>query len=163
MMRRAALIALGCTVAEAAWAPASTPTRAPGLWTFHLVYDDLVLPDSQMCIDQTAERRLTIAGVEIDRTHCEVYALTPTGKSTWAVRSVCTLESKARAQTIGTVKGDLASAYSVDSTAVTSAFANPLLDGTHHMAIAAKRVGPCPAGQRGGDITTDGKTENVFR
>ncbi len=164
MKRLALAAAIGAVTAGAAWSQADAPQRAAGLWTFHLVYDDgsYPIPDSQICIDPAAEQRLTIVGAQMDRTKCDGYALTPTGAGTWAVRSVCTLASKAQVETTGTVKGDLSRAYVIDSAAVTSGAGNPMQNGTHHLTVTAQRIGPCPTGQAGGDMTTNGKTANVL-
>jgi hypothetical protein len=36
------------------------------------------------------------------------------------------------------------------------------MNGSHRVTIDARRVGDCPGGQVGGDVTTAGKTSNVF-
>jgi len=36
------------------------------------------------------------------------------------------------------------------------------MNGSHSITIEATWRGPCPAGMTGGDVTTGGKTANVF-
>ncbi len=143
----------------------SWPLRASGLWSFHLVYDGgaYAIPDSQICLDKAAEMRLTLAGAQMDQRKCERYLLNATTPGKYEVHSVCSLANHARAETTGTVSGDLASGYTVDATAVTSGASNAQQNGTHHLSVTAQRIGDCPNGQLGGDMTTNGKTANVFR
>ena len=143
----------------------SFPMRASGLWSFHLVYDDgaYAIPDSQICLDKRAETRLTIVGAQMDQRKCERYLLNPVAPGKYDVHSVCTLANRSRVETTGVVTGDLASAYAIDSTAVTAGAAEARQNGTHHLAVTAKRIDDCPNGQLGGDMTTNGKTANVFR
>jgi hypothetical protein len=36
------------------------------------------------------------------------------------------------------------------------------MNGAHTIVIQARWLGACPAGQRGGDITSNGATTNIF-
>ena len=143
----------------------SFPLRASGLWSFHLVYDNgaYPIPDSQICLDKNAELRLTIVGAQMDQRKCERYLLNRVAPGKYEVHSVCTLANRSRVETTGTVTGDLASAYTIDSTAVTSGAGDPQQNGAHHLAVTARRIDDCPNGRLGGDMTTNGKTVNVFR
>jgi hypothetical protein len=144
--------------------PKETPNRKPGLWQIQLTIDDgsYAIPTSQMCIDAGAEKRLTLVGAQMDRKECSTYRVSKQRDGTWTLHSVCKLDSSTTAKTDGVASGDFLSSYSVDVTGVTSGSPNSARNGTHHVMILAKRLGSCPVGQHGGDVTSNGKTTNAL-
>jgi hypothetical protein len=159
--------ALACALLAGCATPAkhhaglpATPHREPGLWRTHVVFDggSYPIPEAFMCLDDASERRLTLVGAQMNREHCTTYELTPASKGVWSFRSVCKLNGRGEMTTVATVRGDFHRAYTVDSESVVSGSGSPQSDGRHHFTVEGERVGPCPAGQIGGDFTSNGRT-----
>lgn len=142
-----------------------TPSRKPGLWQIQLTIDDgsYAIPASQMCIDASAEKRLTLAGAQMDRKACSTYLVSRQRDGTWVIHSVCQLDANTTAKTDGVASGDFLSTYSINATGVTSGSPNSNRNGSHRVAINAKWLGSCPVGQHGGDVTINGKTTNALQ
>ncbi len=142
----------------------AVPVRKPGLWQIELTIDDgsYAIPPSQMCIDAGAEKRLTLVGAQMDRRECSAYQVRKQPDGSWTINSVCKLDAHTTVSTDGVASGDFSSTYSIDATGVTSGSPKPARNGSHHVTVAAKWLGSCPAGQHGGDVTSNGKTTNVF-
>jgi hypothetical protein len=141
------------------------PNRKPGLWQIQLTIDDgsFAIPASQMCIDLSAEKRLTLAGAQMDRKACSTYLVSRQRDGTWVIHSVCRLDAYTTAKTDGVASGDFLSTYSINATGVTSGSPNSTRNGAHRVTINAKWLGSCPVGQRGGDVTSNGKTTNALQ
>ena len=151
----------GCaTPAERHAGLPATPHREAGLWRTKLVFDggSYPIPDALICLDDASERRLTLVGAQMTRKNCTSYELTPASKGVWSFRSVCRLNGGGQMETVATVRGDFHQAYSVESDSTTTGSSSPQANGRHHFTVAGARVGPCPAGQVGGDFTSNGRT-----
>jgi len=140
------------------------PDRRPGLWTMKLTYDDgaYKIPDSTMCLDAKSDRRTTLVGAQMRRSRCSEYSVARQADGSWSVRTVCVLNGGEKSVTTGRVTGDLASAYDVVAESETTGAKWSSENGRHAIRISARWTGPCLAGQRGGDVTVNGRTSNVF-
>ncbi|HZK98397.1 MAG TPA: DUF3617 family protein [Caulobacteraceae bacterium] len=158
-------LAFGSGAVALAAVSASGPLhRKAGLWEQHLKIDDgsYPIPVATMCIDAKAEERLTLVGAQMDRRQCSSYQMTGRGDGSWSFLSVCEIDPGATVTTKGSATGDFRTTYSVEATGSTTGAAQSSMNGVHHIAIDARWAGPCPKGQTGGDVTTGGKTSNVF-
>lgn len=155
-------VVLGCGAAAGTAAP--DLARGPGLWEMKLTLDGgrYPIPMSQICLDARVGPKLTIAGPQMRRSACQTYEAAARPAGGWTLHSVCKLADGGRVETDGLIEGDLDSAYQVNATSVISGSSDPLRNGRHTIVIAARLASACPAGARGGDITVNGRTSNVF-
>lgn len=142
----------------------AAPNRKPGLWQIQLTLDDgsYAIPPSQMCIDASAEKRLTLVGAQMNRNKCATYHVSKQRDGAWAIHSVCQWDANTTVETDGVASGDFSASYSINATGVTTGSSNPARNGTHRVTISAKWLGSCPVGQHGGDQTSNGKTTNAL-
>ncbi len=154
-----ASLALCCAVAAD-----GAPHRQFGRWEQQLTLDDgsYAIPVSQMCVDAKTEPRLTLVGAQMDRAQCTAYRIEKKVGGGWSFYSVCSLGARGHVTTSGSVTGDFKTGYEVDASGVTSDAPDPKMNSTHRLTIKAKWLGPCLPGETGGDVTTSGKTTNVF-
>ena len=115
-----------------------------------------------MCIDAKTERRLALVGAQMDQSQCSAYRMSRGPGGAWLFHSVCRIDTGSEVTTDGTATGDFSSAYFVRATGSTTGAARPEMNATHSITIDAKWLGACPAGQAGGDVTSGGRTLNVF-
>lgn len=158
-MRLGLILGLSASVALAA--DAAGPQRKPGLWRQQLTFDGggYPIPPSEMCVDAASERRLTLVGAQMQRNLCAAYRVKRRRDGAWALSSTCTLGDGRTATTSAVARGDFKTAYSVEASGV---FEGGAKRETHTIAITASYLGPCPPGQVGGDVTTNGKTVNAL-
>lgn len=149
--------------AAAAGQTMSQPTRRPGLWSMKFTYDDGAynIPDSTLCLDPKSDRKMTLVGSQMRRSHCSEYSVVRAPDGGWNIRTVCTANGGSKTVTTGRITGDLGSGYEVVASSVTTG-AKWSDNGQHKLHVSARWIGPCPTGERGGDVVVNGRTSNVF-
>ena len=151
-MRRPLCIVAVCLCAASAAGAAELPARKAGQWEITMEFQGHHLPARSMrqCIDQATDRIMNKIGGE---GACAKRSMSKVG-DTMVVDSVCTFHG-ATTTSRAVVTGSFDSAYTVDVTS-TRAGGPPIPGmapgGGMHMKIAAKWLGPCPAGERPGDM-----------
>ena len=166
MRRPLAVLAVSLIFAVPAFATAELPTRKAGLWEIKMDFKGRNLPAQTMkqCTDATSDKLMTLNfGGAADR-NCSKQDVQNSG-GTITVDSVCKF-GDATTTSHAVVSGDFNSAYTVDVTSKREG-GRPLPGvapgGETHMAIAAKWLGPCAAGQKPGDvIMSTGMKMNVL-
>lgn len=166
----AAAVLLGACADLTGWNhEAATPVRAPGEWLVALDYDGAAhpVPVSRICLDRAADERMTIVGAQMDRRQCSTYRIGRVGYGQWRLHSVCTIGGGATVATDADIYGEPDArwwdqTYWARATAVETGAANPSQNGRHTVVLTARRQGACDAGRHGGDVTTAGRTSNVF-
>jgi hypothetical protein len=86
--------------------------------------------------------------------------------SGWKSSTSCTREfgdTVLKISGSATVTGDLNSKYTMKSTRTTAGSSDPTRNRSVTTTVSGVFKGPCPAGQKGGDLTTDGTTVNVMQ
>jgi hypothetical protein len=147
------IMAAAATVALPAAAQIAAPQRKPGFWEQTMTMTGGRAMKSQICTDAAVEKSMSAFGQNMAQSTCSKNQIrkTPTG---FAFDSTCKVGSSVVNST-GTATGDFNSAYVVD---VSSKSTPPMVPGKGetHMKIAAKWLGPCPAGRKAGDMVMPG-------
>jgi hypothetical protein len=169
MRRLAMLLALaaGCLVAAAPARALDLPQRKAGLWELKMSFKGRNLPGQVMrqCIDAKTDKLMNgNFGAGAMRQSCTQRKVVPSPGG-FSVDSVCKFGG-ATTTSHAVIAGDFSRAYTVEVTS--TRHGGPPVPGmgsggTTHMAISAKWLGPCRAGQRPGDIMMGhGMKMNIF-
>src|SRR6185295_162798 len=150
-MKRIAFLILACLAAAAATAQ-DAPKRKSGLWEVSMSMPQMPEPmTSRQCVDQATDdfsKSPSRGGAE----KCSKQSVRREGGNV-IVESVCQVEGST-ATTRGVFTGDFTTSYKGD---MTTKFSPPLHGNAEtKMSFQARHVGACSAGQKGGDVTTQG-------
>ena len=150
-MNRTAMIFIACFAASAAMAQ-DAPKRKSGLWEVSMSMAQMPGPmTSRQCVDQATDdfsKSASRDGAE----KCSRKSVRREGGSV-IVESVCQVEGST-ATTRGVFTGDFTSSYKGD---MTTKFSPPLHGNAEtKMSFQARHAGPCPPGQKGGDVSVQG-------
>lgn len=155
MMRTFLFLALSyATFAQAA----ELPARKPGLWEVNTSIEGRNVPTQtlQQCIDAATDQMMMSSAGPFSPAVCPKREVQTSAKSI-TIDSTCMIGKKA-ASAHALISGSLDSAY----TMVVTSQSEDLPGGTMTMTIEAKRLGPCIAGQKPGDIIfSNGRTINI--
>jgi len=135
------------------------PSRKPGLWEVKTSIDSRNAPAQviRQCIDATTDQMMQSIAGPYSLAVCPKREVQSSENST-TIDSTCTIGGKT-ATAHSVVTGSLDSAYTMT---VTSQGEN-LPGGKMIMTMEAKRLGPCAADQKPGDIIlSNGKTINIL-
>jgi Protein of unknown function (DUF3617) len=151
MRRQLCIVAACLCAASTAWA-VEMPTRKAGEWEIKMDFAGHNLPARTMreCIDAVSDRQMNNIGGE---GNCSKRDISKLG-DTMVVDSVCQFGA-ATTRSHAVMTGSFDSAYTVEVTSTRTGgppIPGMAAGGTSHMKIAAKWLGPCPAGERPGDI-----------
>ena len=155
--RPALLVALfaGCLIGTAPASARDLPQRKPGLWELKMSIKGLNRPGRaiRQCIDAKTDKLMRgNFGPEAAQRTCTQRKIAPSPGG-FTVDSVCTFGG-ATTTSHTVIAGDFNSAYTMEVTS--TRHGGPpipgMANGTSHMFISAKWLGPCRAGQRPGDI-----------
>jgi len=165
----------GSSPPSAAAAPASAPASGPvslndmprrkdGLWEQTLATGaggQAIV--TQICTDVTVERKVGMAGQRFDRSKCASYSITRQLNGDYAFSSVCSLGATGGTVTShGVMHRDGDGAFHVDLDTTTSGAAVAQLNTARKMTLDAKWMGPCPPGQKPGDMVVNGMKINLL-
>jgi len=139
--------------------PNTLPRRQPGLWETSMTVkgEDQPPVTTQMCLDAASEQRSSVWGNEMSREMCQRYEVVRQPDGSYRFGSTCNMGSGGVTRSEGTASGDLRSNYVVRMRSTTSGAELEMLNRDQEFTIAAKRLGPCKAGQRGGDMIINGR------
>lgn len=150
--------ASGQAAAPAATAPAAAPLsgpphRKPGLWKMTMTSAEAggALPTSEMCVDDAFEARSSALGQQVSRKACDSQTFTRNLDGSISFSAVCKTGGSATSETHGRITGDFSSHYQVEIESVTQGEAQA--KAPHRMTLTGDYEGPCPAGQKGGDMS----------
>lgn len=156
----AAVLLTGCGNSEGA-APAGeavetkakvpTPTRKLGQWQ-HTVLAEGQTVSMKICLDKAMEERVSWWGQSHTPDDCSRNEVERQPDGTWTFSTICKTVAGGETTTSGAATGDFQSNYTVLASSTTSGATIERVNGTHDIKIDAKWLGPCPTGQRGGDI-----------
>jgi len=135
-------------------APAQMPQRKAGLWE-QTVHNGQMNQTTRICLDAATEAKLGIEGTPKGPNPCTQSAVTRTPGG-WEFSSSCDMGEMGKMTTHGVASGDFGSSYQVDVDSTTTGAQAPEMNGRHRFSIAAKWLGPCPAGMAGGDMELAG-------
>ena len=164
-LRPLAFAALGLIYAIPAFA-FDMPPRKPGLWELKIDFEGHKIPATVMkqCTDATSDKVMNsnFGGTAQEACSKQDRTKTATGM---VMDSVCKFgEHTTTAHSVMT--GNFDSGYTVDVQSKREggrAIPGMPADGSNHMTITAKWLGPCAAGQRPGDVMmANGMTMNML-
>ena len=138
-----------------ALAQIAPPQRKPGYWeqTMTMAGPKGMTMKSQFCTDAAVEKSINAFGQSASQSMCSKnsFRRTPTG---YAFDSTCKV-GKGVSNSSGTATGDFAKGYTINMISKTTPPPAPGM-GETRMTIAAKWLGPCPAGRKPGDMVMPG-------
>jgi len=162
MLRR--LVVLAACVACASPALAlDMPQRKPGLWQLKMAFDNAGLPERMMeqCTDASTDKLMNgnYGGSAMET--CSKQDVHNSG-GTITIDSVCSFGG-ATTTSHAVVTGSFDSAYTVDMTSTRHGAPVPGMpaEGSTHMKVEAKWLGPCAAGQKPGDVIVGNQKFNM--
>jgi hypothetical protein len=131
------------------------PRRKPGQWE-HKVTIRGETRTMKICIDAAMDKRLAWWGSPINETNCDEQTVVRQPDGTWTFRSACRTVAGGSTVTEGGAKGDFNSKFFVVSQMVTTGSSDMRVNGTLDTTVEATWLGPCPGGQRAGDVQMPG-------
>lgn len=142
------------------------PPRKPGLWELKMDFEGRKIPATVMkqCTDAASDKIVNSNFGGPAQAACSKQDVTKTATG-MIVDSVCEFGA-GTTTTHAVVSGSFDSAYTVDVQSKREG-GRPVpgmpADGSSHMTISAKWLGPCAAGQKPGDVTmANGMTINML-
>jgi hypothetical protein len=154
---RISTLVIAATTTAAIALPAAAqfvaPQRKPGYWEQTITITGGQTMKSQICTDASVEKSMSVFGQNMAQSTCSKNQIRKTVTG-YAFESSCKM-GKSVTNSTGVVTGNFNSAYVVD---LTSRSTPPMVPGQSetHMKIAAKLLGPCPAGRKPGDMVMPG-------
>jgi len=150
-MRRvgAALLILAVVLCALPARAADLPTRKPGQWEVKMVSDDRAPLIVQQCVDEATDQMLLQSAGPISAAACtkrDVLRST----DTLTIDSTCQVDGKS-AIAHAVITGSLDNAYSMNVTSKGEGVQAGL-----NMTLSGKWIGPCPSGQKPGDVIMPG-------
>jgi hypothetical protein len=165
LLRPLAFAAFGFIAAMPAFA-LDMPPRKPGLWELKMDFEGRKMPATTMkqCTDATSDKVMNSNFGGPAQAACSKQDVTKTANG-MIVDSVCQF-GEGTTTTHAVVSGSFDSAYTVDVNSKREG-GRPVpgmpADGSSHMTITAKWLGPCAAGQKPGDmVMPNGMTMNIL-
>lgn len=131
------------------------PERKAGLWE-QAMTSERVNQVTQLCLDDTVSRKLSLWGQQMGQSTCAKNAVKPRLGGGWEFESSCDLASAGHIESHGVATGDFSSHYVVDIDSTTTGSMMQQANGSHKMKLEATWKGPCPADMRPGDMTMPG-------
>jgi hypothetical protein len=133
---------------------AELPHQKAGLWQQTMVRDGkpLAIASSQICLDAAAESKFSVFSQKMAEKICKVGSIAHNPDGTWSTDSVCSMGNGIATKGHSVVSGDFNSKITMTMPTTMTGAPVPALNGTHVIVVMATWLGPCKAGQRGGDV-----------
>lgn len=139
------------------------PIRKAGQWEHRMTASGQSMT-MKICLDEATEKRISWWGKQYKQDDCDTQEVTPLPNGGgWSFHSVCKTAGGGTTTTSGAASGDFQKAYTVQFVSKTTGAPTAALNGESEMKIDAEYKGPCPGGQRGGDVVLpNGMTMNIL-
>jgi len=132
------------------------PARKPGLWKQTITSARAGQPSppmtSTICLDASVDKTMGVFGNSMGRQVCSKNTVTRTATG-YTFASVCQMGGAGTTTSQGSATGDFSRAYKVAMRSTTTGAAMAAMNGASTTTIDAAWSGPCPAGQKPGDMT----------
>lgn len=139
-------------------APGDLPRRNPGLWeTTISVQGEGRVTTTRLCLDAATEAKQSVWGEQASRDMCQKYEMTRQLDGGYRFVSSCNMGPGGVTRSEGVASGDLTSNYTIRMKSTTSGAELELMNRDSEFTIASRRIGPCEAGQRPGDMIMNGR------
>ncbi|MBX3480315.1 MAG: hypothetical protein KF842_07935 [Caulobacter sp.] len=138
------------------------PKRTLGQWEHKVtIYGET--RTMRICLDERTEKLASWWNTASNPTDCSKQEFNRQPDGTWTFYTVCRTRMGGESASSGAATGDFSKSYTVMSTTTTQGSSNPQVNGVLDTRVEATYLGPCPAGQRGGDVTLpNGQIRNLF-
>lgn len=150
--------ALTLFAAHAAVAADALPHRKSGLWEVQMTIEGQASPmgTMQTCVDKASDDLMQANAQNAAAKNCGPTNITRDGNQV-KVHSECTIE-KMKSVTDAVFTGDFETTY---QGTIATRYTPPIAGRSQsQMTMAARWLGPCKAGQKGGDMVINGMTFN---
>ena len=139
------------------------PHRRPGLWRQTMALEGMpqAIPATEVCVDAASEAKMSMLGQQMGREHCQASRISRSLDGSIRFDSSCDLGPAGRTVSSGTITGDFNNSYKMVIETTTTGGPSGPRNGGNKMTMTATWVGPCAAGQRGGDVIMGGRTINL--
>lgn len=136
-------------------APEAPPKQTNGQWEYKNTVGGRTMA-MKICVDAKSQEVLSWVNPNAPADDCakREYGKQPDG--TWTFYTICRTSMGGETTSSGAAKGDFVRNFTVLATVKTEGATNAAANGVIDMKIDAAYVGPCPAGQRGGDVVLPG-------
>ncbi|MDB5469953.1 MAG: hypothetical protein JWR84_1513 [Caulobacter sp.] len=142
-------------------APEGPPKQTPGQWEYKNTIMGRTMA-MKMCVDAKSSQAVSWVNPTVESQDCSKREYSKQADGTWTFYTVCRTAMGGETTTSGAAKGDFARNFTVLVTMKTEGATEKAANGVFDMKIDASYVGPCPAGQRGGDVVKpNGQIENI--
>ena len=155
---RLACSALVLSLAQTAFAADALPHRKSGLWEIQMTIEGQAAPMGAMqtCVDQASDDLMQANAQQAAAKHCGPTNITRDGNQV-KVHSECSID-KMKSVSDAVFTGDFDSTY---RGTISTRYTPPIAGRSQsQMTMAARWLGPCKAGQKGGDMIINGMTFN---
>lgn len=139
----------------AAKAPEGPPKQLSGQWEYKNTIAGQQMT-MKTCVDAKSQEAVSWVNPGAVTQDCSKREYNKQADGTWTFYTVCRTAQGGETTTSGAAKGDFSRNFTVLVTVKTEGAAVAQANGVLDMKIDASYVGPCPAGQRGGDVVLPG-------
>ena len=150
-------VLLGMAMFAAFLAAADTldlPHQKVGLWQQTMSQDGRPLAGTSLeeCLDAAVENKISVFGQQTRVKLCPSQKISHNADGSWSIDATCKIRGgmKTKAHTI--VSGDFNSKIMLTSYNEINGAPLASMNGKHTVVITSTWIGPCQAGQRGGDV-----------
>lgn len=154
--------------AQAAKAPEGPPKQTNGQWEYRNTLTNagnkmnptMVM---KMCVDAKSQEVISWVNPRAVAEDCSKREYTKGPDGTWTFYTVCRTNRGGETTASGAASGDFSRNFFVQVTVKTEGASDPTANGVYDLRVDASYVGPCPAGQRGGDVVgPNGQIVNII-
>jgi hypothetical protein len=116
---------------------------------------------TQICLDKASDQKIALWGAQSNGA-CSKNAVQHDPDGSWRFEANCDMGTGGWIMTKGVVTGDLTSRYVVQSETTRTGAEVPQMNRTMKVTVEAKRIGDCPAGWAGGDMSVGPMRANAL-
>ncbi|MCA1934958.1 MAG: DUF3617 domain-containing protein [Asticcacaulis sp.] len=134
------------------------PARQPGLWETTLSEEgsESQAQTMRICLDASTEKELGITGTDLNGNRCRYTTVSHLDDGSWGILAECNMGSGGKMEVSGSITGDYTRDYTMTLRSQTTGAALAHMNRVVNMTIKSKRLGPCKADQKPGDVTLPG-------
>jgi hypothetical protein len=134
--------------------PGDLPHLKAGLWKQTMTLDraNEPMPVSETCFDAAYAAKMSAFGAAMSKDRCASQSITRNLDGSMTFSSTCSI-GKGQVTSHGTLTGSFDSGYTIVMDSTTTNAVPASINGERRMTITSVLEGPCPVGERGGDVT----------
>ncbi|MEP6866885.1 MAG: DUF3617 family protein [Novosphingobium sp.] len=134
------------------------PHHKAGLWRNTMTIEGMQqpMPVTEMCMDAASEAKMSVLTKTLRDRRCASESLSRNLDGSMSFKSTCDMGAGGHKESTGTIVGDMTTNYKMSLDSKTTGAASLGMNGETKMTIASVWLGPCAAGQKGGDVIMPG-------